>query len=116
MSPEKRMPPSAISGTPWPCSTRAHSRMAVSCGTPMPATMRVVQIEPGPMPTLTASAPASRELERALGRGDVAGDDVDLEAALQLLDGVAPRSRVWPCAVSTTSTSTPALTRPSERS
>ena len=33
--------------------------IAVSCGTPTPATMRVVQIEPGPMPTLTASAPAS---------------------------------------------------------
>ena len=32
---------------------------AVSCGTPTPATMRVVQIEPGPMPTLMASAPAS---------------------------------------------------------
>ncbi len=33
--------------------------MAVSWGTPTPATMRVVQIEPGPMPTFTASAPAS---------------------------------------------------------
>ena len=33
--------------------------IAVSCGTPTPATMRVVQIEPGPMPTLIASAPAS---------------------------------------------------------
>ena len=33
--------------------------MAVTCGTPTPATTRVVQIEPGPMPTLTASAPAS---------------------------------------------------------
>ena len=31
----------------------------MSCGTPTPATMRVVQIEPGPMPTLIASAPAS---------------------------------------------------------
>ena len=29
------------------------------CGTPIPATTRVVQIEPGPIPTLTASAPAS---------------------------------------------------------
>ena len=29
------------------------------CGTPTPATMRVVQIEPGPMPTLTPSAPWS---------------------------------------------------------
>src|SRR5208283_4815376 len=33
--------------------------IAVSCGTPTPATMRVVQIEPGPMPTLIPSAPAS---------------------------------------------------------
>ena len=29
------------------------------CGTPTPVTTRVVQIEPGPMPTFTASAPAS---------------------------------------------------------
>ena len=33
--------------------------IAVICGTPTPATMRVVQIEPGPMPTLTPSAPWS---------------------------------------------------------
>jgi len=33
--------------------------MAVICGTPTPETTRVVQIEPGPIPTLTASAPAS---------------------------------------------------------
>ena len=32
--------------------------MAVNCGTPTPATTLVVQIEPGPIPTLTASAPA----------------------------------------------------------
>ena len=32
--------------------------MAVTCGTPTPATTRVVQMEPGPMPTFTASAPA----------------------------------------------------------
>ena len=35
------------------------SIMAVSCGTPAPATIRVVQIEPGPIPTLTQSAPAA---------------------------------------------------------
>ena len=29
------------------------------CGTPMPATIRVVQMLPGPIPTLTTSAPAS---------------------------------------------------------
>ena len=32
----------------------AASMMAVSCGTPTPATMRVVQMEPGPTPTFTA--------------------------------------------------------------
>ena len=29
------------------------------CGTPAPVTMRVVQVEPGPTPTFTASAPRS---------------------------------------------------------
>ena len=38
---------------------RRPRRSAVTCGTPTPATTRVVQIEPGPTPTLTASAPAS---------------------------------------------------------
>jgi hypothetical protein len=59
MSPEKRMPPSAIHGTPVPSSASATLEIAVICGTPTPATIRVVQIEPGPMPTLTASAPYS---------------------------------------------------------
>jgi len=33
--------------------------MAVICGTPTPEITRVVQIDPGPMPTFTASAPAA---------------------------------------------------------
>ena len=33
--------------------------MAVIWGTPTPEMIRVVQMAPGPMPTLTASAPAS---------------------------------------------------------
>ena len=53
------MPPSAITGVPVFRAAATASMMAVSCGTPTPATMRVVQIEPGPMPTLMASAPAS---------------------------------------------------------
>ena len=57
MSPLVRMPPSAMTGTPL--AARAASMIAVSCGTPTPATIRVVQIEPGPIPTLIASAPAS---------------------------------------------------------
>ena len=33
--------------------------MAVICGTPTPETIRVVQIDPGPTPTLTTLTPAS---------------------------------------------------------
>ena len=36
----------------------ATSDIAVICGTPTPATILVVQIDPGPIPTLTASTPA----------------------------------------------------------
>ena len=57
MSPEYLIPPSEISGTPEPRVARAHSAIAVICGTPAPLTTRVVQMEPGPMPTLIPSAP-----------------------------------------------------------
>ena len=77
ISPENRTPPSAISGTPLPASALATSSIAMICGTPTPVTMRVVQIEPGPMPTLTASAPASTRPAPPAG-GDVAGDHVDV--------------------------------------
>ena len=53
------MPPSAITGVPVAFAASTQSMIAVNCGTPTPATMRVVQIEPGPMPTLMASAPRS---------------------------------------------------------
>ncbi len=57
-SPEYLMPPSPITGTPARSATSDASRIAVNCGTPTPATTRVVQIEPGPTPTLTADTPA----------------------------------------------------------
>ncbi len=53
------MPPSAMITWPVFAASAAQSTIAVICGTPTPATMRVVQIDPGPMPTFTASAPAS---------------------------------------------------------
>ena len=34
------------------------SWIAVNCGTPTPATTRVVHIDPGPIPTLIASTPS----------------------------------------------------------
>ena len=69
MSPEYLIPPSAITGTPVPLRAYAASITAVSCGTPIPAMILVVQIEPGPIPTFTALTPASA---RALAPAAVA--------------------------------------------
>jgi len=57
--PSSGCPPSAMIGMPRPSSAAAMLATAVICGTPTPATTRVVQIEPGPIPTLTASTPAA---------------------------------------------------------
>ncbi|MNL35920.1 hypothetical protein D3C87_1579820 [compost metagenome] len=69
ISPVCLIPPSAITGIPVPIRACAHSKTAYNCGTPTPAMMRVVQIDPGPIPTLTASAPAAA---RALAASAVA--------------------------------------------
>ena len=58
MSPEYRMPPSAMMGTS-PSTPSTASMIAVSWGSPTPVTTRVVQMEPGPTPTFTASTPRS---------------------------------------------------------
>ena len=82
--------------------------MAVSCGTPTPATIRVVQIEPGPMPTLMASAPASIS---ALAPSPVATLPATTCTALdsRLMRSTASSTSLeCPCAVSTTTRSTPA--------
>ena len=41
------------------CGRARTFEMAVICGTPAPVTTRVVQIEPGPMPTLRPSTPSA---------------------------------------------------------
>ena len=82
--------------------------MAVSWGTPTPATMRVVHIDPGPMPTFTASAPASIS---ALVPSAVATLPAITCTRLDcfLMRVTASSTRLeWPCAVSTTTRSTPA--------
>ena len=85
------------------------------CGTPIPATTRVVQIDPGPIPTLTASTPASI-------RAFVAAPVATLPA-ITCRSGYA--SLIWrtarrmfsecPCAESITITSTFAFTSASTR-
>ena len=89
------MPPSAMTGTLCGAAARAHSATAVIIGTPMPATTRVVQIEPAPMPTFTASTPRSISASVASAGRDVAGDQVDLgELAADPADHVEHALRV----------------------
>ena len=83
------------------------------CGTPTPVTIRVVQIEPGPIPTFTALAPASA---RAMAPSAVA----ILPATIGKSGYLARVSRTrcntpseCPCDESIKSTSTPALTKAS---
>ena len=57
-SPEFLIPPSEIIGISYFLPTCAQSITAVSCGTPEPVMTLVMQIEPEPTPTLTASTPA----------------------------------------------------------
>ena len=78
-SPDEVMPPSAITGTPCGAATSATSKTAVTCGTPTPATTRVVQIEPGPDADLQGvGARVDQRLGRLAGR-DVAGDHLDVD-------------------------------------
>ena len=111
------MPPSAMHGTPAARQASAASYTAVSCGTPTPATTRVVQIEPGPMPTLTASAPASimacapsrvAMLPPMICTSRKAGSFFRRRI-------MSSARRAWPFAVSTTSASTPASIRAEAR-
>ena len=65
-------------GTLCGAAARAQSAIAVIIGTPMPATTRVVQIEPAPMPDLDrVDAEVDQRFGRFGGR-DVAGDEIDV--------------------------------------
>ena len=109
------MPPSAITGTSWRAPSSAHSITAESCGTPTPATTRVVQMEPGPMPIFTASAPASISAFTASGVATLPATICTLlDIFLMRVTWLMTLSE-WPCAVSTTMRSTPASTSISAR-
>ena len=116
MSPEKRMPPSEMTGTSASRSASATFPTAEICGTPTPATTRVVQMEPGPMPTLTASAPASTSA-RAASAVAILPAMTWISAHLALMRfTVSSTPFECPCAVSTTTRSTPASRSAATRS
>ena len=110
ISPEKRIPPSAIIEISSSFSAALISIIAVICGTPIPAIILVVQIEPGPIPTFTPSAPASL---KAIAPSAVATlppiTSIPLNSCLIILM-VSITFFECPCALSTTNKSIPALT------
>ncbi len=115
MSPENLMPPSAMSGTSVSRQARAHSWMAVICGTPAPVTTRVVQIEPGPMPTLTASTPRAMR-SRAPSYVATLPAMSGTSGWRSLMRATAAMTfSLWPWEESRHSTSTLAATRASHR-
>src|SRR2546426_391271 len=81
-SPEYLIPPSEMIGT-FARAAAAHSATAVNCGTPAPATIRVVQMEPGPTRQHLPARPSrGRVPAHAPRRG---------RAALQRAPGAQPR-------------------------
>ena len=92
--------------------------MAVTWGTPTPATTRVVQMEPGPTPTLTASAPASMSAwapSRVATLPPMTSMPPKAESDLRR-EIISSASLAPPLAVSTMRTSTPASARAPARS
>ena len=82
--------------------------MAVNWGTPTPATILVVHIEPGPIPTLIASAP---NLIKSLAASGVAILPTTIGNFIFFLIFLKDSNTAdeWPCAVSMNKISTPAL-------
>ncbi len=79
--------------------------IAVSCGTPTPATIRVVQIEPGPIPTFTPSAPASISALVASAVATLPAITCTELDSFFTRSTARATSELWPCAVSITITS-----------
>ncbi len=77
MSPENRMPPSAITGTPCEAAARAHSITAVIIGTPMPAIDARRADRAGADADLHGVHASIDQRFRRLGRGHIAGDEID---------------------------------------
>ena len=99
-----------------PSAPSTASMMAVSCGRPTPVTTRVVQIEPGPTPTLTASAPRSTSARAPSGVPTLPATRSWSGNASRTLATALSTPSACPCAVSTTRKSTPDSTSARARS
>ena len=74
--------------------------------------MRVVQIEPGPWPTLMAFAPQSARYSTPAALVTLPAMIGSLGNASRSIRTVSPTPLLWPCAVETATTSTPRSTSP----
>ena len=111
------MPPSAMIGTPAAFAGTDASRIEVICGAPTPATTRVVQMEPGPIPTLIASAPASIMAFAALRVARLPPmTSTRSPNSFFTRETISSTRLLCACAESTTSASTPASTSRPARS
>ena len=110
------MPPSEIIVTSVSFRASATFATAEICGTPTPATMRVVHMEPGPIPTFTASAPASTSARAASAVAIFPAITCWSPHLALIFSTIAMTPREWPCAVSTTTRSTPASRSAATRS
>ena len=107
-SPGKFVPPSAITGTPDFFAAVAARIIAVNCGTPTPATMRVVHNPPGPIPILTASTPHAIRSLTPSGVATLPPIRSMCLYFLRMVFSARSDTSLCPCATSTTITSTPA--------
>ena len=92
-------------GTPAASAAAVASMIAVICGTPTPEITRVVQIEPGPMPTFTASAPAAIKSVAPCLVATLPAT-TSISHRFLMLRTVSITLAEWPWALSTTNTST----------
>ena len=116
MSPEYLIPPSAMRGIPFFDATAEHFMIAVIWGTPTPAMTRVVQIDPGPTPTFTQSAPALISASVPSPVATFPAISCTLGKFFRSDRTVLITSLEWPCAVSTQRRSAPAFRSFSTRS
>src|SRR3989442_34099 len=90
--------------------------MAVICGTPAPVTTRVVQMDPGPIPTLIPSTPARANSDAPSNVATLPAIS-STSGSLDLITLMASSTRVeWPWALSMASRSTLHLTSSCARS
>ena len=94
---------------PYWLATAATSEIAVIWGTPVPVTTRVVQMDAGPTPTFTASAPAFIRSSAAAAVAMLPAITGTSNSVFNLRSvSMTPAECPW--ALSSTSTSTPAAT------